>query len=178
MTFKHQYKLNYQPQQRRSVHQRQAASDSSSTQSRKQRSANERWPVQITCQTRFSSCHGVRAEIKTVKPPLPVLCRGRPGVYTKPDQSMSFKQITLFHFELHVFASRAKKKCCCTLLGFEEVNSNAVLVSPWRRRDGEANNVVPSSFCKGSAGCVWLCVGVWRLCRQMGGRLAHYLAII
>lgn len=48
------------------------------------------------------------------------------------------------------------------------MNSNAVLLSPKRLGDGEANNVVLSSFCKGSAGCVHLCVGVWRLCRRMG----------
>lgn len=60
-----------------------------------------------------------------------------------------------------MFARRAKKKkICCTLLGFERVNSNAVLLSPKRLGDGEANNVVPSSFCKGSAGCVCLCVWV------------------
>lgn len=42
----------------------------------------------------------------------------------------------------------------CTLLGFKEVNSNAVLLSPKRLGDGEANNVVPSSFCRM---CVFVC---------------------
>lgn len=46
-----------------------------------------------------------------------------------------------------MFASRAKKSAAIYLV-FEEVNSNAVLWSPWRLGDGEANNVVPSSFCR------------------------------
>lgn len=37
------------------------------------------------------------------------------------------------------------------------MNSNAVLLSPRGQGDGEANNVVPSSFCKGSAGSVFMC---------------------